>query len=362
LAYHACMDTPDGASIAVGRARGGIARAQALTQDQRTEIARQAAKKRWESVGELNVIQATHSGEIRIGDLMIPCAVLSDGRRVLSQRGVGRALGRGYGGSDWKKQRDDGGGQLPFFLMANCLRPFISNDLTVLVTKPIFYRDKKAGNRQAHGLVAGALPQVCDVWLKARDAGVLNAPQRVIAAKADIVMRGLAHTGIIALVDEATGYQEIRDRDALQKILDEYIGRELAKWAERFPKTFYQQMFRLKGWTYNPGSSKRPLQMARMTVDLVFDRIGPGLTKDLRARRDEIKESTGRTGKLHQVLTPDVGHPALAHHLAGLEFTAKTFQDGDYDGFYRAVERAAPKYNRTLLLPFPEDAEQESPQ
>jgi hypothetical protein len=348
----ASKDLAGSASTGSGKARGGLARAQSLTSDQRRDIARQAAKTRWDAMRSNGVSQATHAGEIKIGDLNIPCAVLADGRRVLSQRGVGLALGRKHGGQDWKRRQ--AGGELPIFLGAENLKPFISEDLMLVASKPILYRNLKGGG-VAHGIEAGVLPTICDVWLKARDAKALKAAQVPIAIKADILIRGLAHTGILALVDEATGYQEVRDRDALQQILDQYIGRELAKWAERFPKTFYEQMFRLKGWTYNPSSSKRPLQMARMTVDLVFDRIGPGLTKDLRVRRAEIQESTGKTGKLHQVLTKDVGHPALAHHLAGLEFAAKTFQNGDYEGFYRAVERAAPRYNRTLLLPFPDE-------
>jgi len=39
----------------------------------------------------------------------------------------------------------------------------------------------------------------------------------------------------VALVDEATGYQEIRDRLALQAILDRFLRKELAAWAKRFP-------------------------------------------------------------------------------------------------------------------------------
>jgi hypothetical protein len=32
----------------------------------------------------------------------------------------------------------------------------------------------------------------------------------------------------------------------------------------------------------------------------------------------------------------------------------KAFKDGDWGGFHRAVDIAAPRYNRTLTLPFPE--------
>ena len=302
-----------------------------------------------------NPPEATHVGEIKIGDLTIPCAVLADGRRVLSQRGVGKALGRGRGGQDWKRQDTAGGGQLPFFLMAKNLKPFILDDLRVVVSDPVIYRDKRAGGRPAHGLEATVLPQICDVWLRARDAGALSAAQIPLAMRADILMRGLAHTGIIALVDEATGYQDVRDRKALQQILDQYIGKELAKWAKRFPDEFYEQMFRLRGWIYNPDSSKRPMAMAKMTIDLVFDRIGPGLTKELKEREMERRRTEGNGRRhLHRWLTPEIGHPALAHHLSGLTFLGKSFEDGQWEAFHRAVDRVAPKYNRTLLLPFPD--------
>ncbi|WP_370655511.1 P63C domain-containing protein [Candidatus Binatus sp.] len=115
-------------------------------------------------------------------------------------------------------------------------------------------------------------------------------------------------------------------------------------------------MFRLKGWKYDPASSRRPIQMAQMTVDLVFDRIGPGITTELRERRTEIRETTGRSGYLHQVMTPDVGHPALQHHLSGISFLAKAFPDGAYEAFHQAMDRVAPRNNRTLPLPFPDSS------
>jgi hypothetical protein len=341
---------------------GGKARAESLSSEDRSQIARLAAEARWSKrveTGEMpNIPKALKSGEIRLKGLPpIPCAVLdNDARiRVITQRGMFVALGRNKNPSKGQASIDN----RPAFLAAANLTPFIPEDL-IRSWNPIPFRlPKGSGGYRgniAFGYDAKILPMVCNVFEDAKEAGVLNSHQAHIAKAAKLLGRGLQILGIIALIDEATGYQEIRDRDALQRILDRYIGKELAKWAERFPKTFYEQMFRLKGWNYDPQSSKRPMQMAQITVDLVFDRIGPGLTKDLRTRRKEILEATGKTGKLHQVMTTDVGHPALSHHLAGLEFTAKSYADGDWDGFYRAVERAAPKYNRSLLLAFPEDA------
>jgi hypothetical protein len=47
-----------------------------------------------------------------------------------------------------------------------------------------------------------------------------------------------ARVGIIALVDEATGYQEVRDHEALQEILKRYISEELLVWVRTFPMEF----------------------------------------------------------------------------------------------------------------------------
>ena len=174
--------------------------------------------------------------------------------------------------------------------------------------------------------------------------------QEPLAVAAEILLGALGSVGIIALVDEATGFQRVRDSQALQDILNMYIGKELAKWAKRFPDEFYKEIFRLRGWNYDPKSSKRPMYMARITIDLVFDRIGPGLTKELQERRQEIFEATGKRGKLHQVMTPDVGHPALQHHMSGLIFLTKAFKE--WEPFYEAVETVAPRYNRTLKFAF----------
>ncbi len=64
-----------------------------------------------------------------------------------------------------------------------------------------------------------------------------------IAKAASLLIRGLAYVGIVALVDEATGYQEVRDKRALQSILDKYLRKELAAWAKRFPDEFCKEMF-----------------------------------------------------------------------------------------------------------------------
>jgi hypothetical protein len=117
-----------------GRAKGGIARAKSLSKGARSEIAQRAAVAGWHK----DVPKATHTGILKIGDLEIDCAVLNDGRRVLSQRSVNRALGRTHGGRDFKLRQSEAGGGLPIFLVPKTLQPFISNDLRAVAEKPIW--------------------------------------------------------------------------------------------------------------------------------------------------------------------------------------------------------------------------------
>src|SRR5207247_10904552 len=127
----------------------------------------------------------------------------------------------------------------PFIALEN-LKPFVTKELESS-TYPILF--KPVQGSKAWGYRAELLPQVCDVYLKARDAGVLLKSQEKFARACDLLMRALAHVGIIALVDEATGYQEFRDRHALQALLDRYLRKELAAWAQRFPDECYQNIF-----------------------------------------------------------------------------------------------------------------------
>jgi hypothetical protein len=313
-----------------GKAKGGAARAASLSPEARRDIARKGAEARWGHP------KATHSGELVIGDLRIDCAVLPDGTRVLSQRGVGRALGRGHGGSDWKKQDGDGG-KLPFFLTSKSVFPFISSDLMALVTQPIQYRTG-AGGGVAHGIPATALPMICDVWLKAREAGGLrSAPQLTIAQRAELVMRGLAHVGVVALVDEATGYQEVRDRFALQEILDKYLRKELAAWAKRFPDDFYKEIFRLREWKWD--RLRRPGVVAAYTKDIIYARLAPGILSDLE-RRNPKNDKGQRAGKHHQWLTEEVGHPALEKHIGEVLLLMRVSET--WDQFRLVLDRGLP--------------------
>jgi hypothetical protein len=292
------------------------------------------------------LLRATHEGTLHIGPIEIRAAVLETGQRVLTQSDVMRALGRARQAKG--RQYYDADVNLPAFLTAKNLKPFISKDLEV-TSSQIEFKPQK-GNI-AFGYPAELLPKVCDVFWDAEKAGVLTPQQQHIAERAKLLTRGLAHVGIVALVDEATGYQEVRDRQALQAILDKFLRKEFAAWAKRFPDEFYQEMFRLRGWQWRGMKVNRPSVVGNYTKDLVYSRLAPGIPEELE-RLNPKNEKGNRKSKHHQWLTEDIGHPALAQHLyatIGFMRAAST-----WDQFYRMMQRAFPKRNSNLVLNFPE--------
>ncbi|MBU3592915.1 P63C domain-containing protein [Polynucleobacter sp. 71A-WALBACH] len=275
--------------------KGALARSAVLTPERRKEIATKAALKR------AGYISASHSGNIVIGGASIPCAVLEDGRRVVWQREVvGLLTGNKKGG-------------LGRYLSPANLEPYAPEkfksggfDETAI--------SFEINGRKAHGFEAEDIVEICRMYMNARRANALLPSQIHLAAQAEIIVLSLAKVGITALIDEATGYQEIRDRKALQSLLDAYLKKEHAAWAKRFPDEFYREMFRLKDWVYPTVSGGKPGVVGRYTNDLVYERLAPGLLDELEHRNPK-NESGYRKAKHHQWMTDDIGHPALATHI-----------------------------------------------
>jgi P63C domain len=296
---------------------------------------------------EEKVLKATHLGELKIGNKSIPVAVLEDGTRVITQRGMFVALGM---------HKNPSRGQTaianrPGFLSANNLTPFISEELTRSWT-PIKLRWPKGSGgfkgNIAFGYKADILPMSCNVYTDAKEAGVLAKSQLHVAEAAKILHRGFAILGITALIDEATGYQEVRDKQALQAILDAFLRKELAAWAKRFPDEFYQEMFRLRNWQWRGMKVNRPSVVGKYTNDLVYERLAPNILQELEERNPK-DERGNRKAKHHQWLTEDVGHPALAQHLYAIIGFMRA--STTWEQFHRMVQRAFPKRNSQMLLP-----------
>lgn len=326
-----------------GRARGGRARAEKLTPEQRSEIARRGAASRWSPDSRAALRLAKYGAPdrpLRIGSIEIPCYVLQDGTRVLAQRGLQSGLGLSEGGGKTGARR------IVELLDSLQQKEIDIRDLVVRANSPIRFLPPHGGNA-ADGFEATILPDVCAVLIEAGRLGKLGKRREHLAERAALLQHGFATIGIIALVDEATGYQADRAKDALARILEQFVAKELQPYVPTFPPEYYQQMFRLRGLDYPTGSVRRPQYFGVLTNDIVYKRLAPGVLEEL--KKVTPKTDAGRhKEKLFQRLTSNKGYPKL-RELLGSVVTIMDFSD-DWHDFMAKLNRRHPRYGDQMLL------------
>lgn len=342
------------------RKAGGLARAESLSPERRKEISAAAIKARWENEKLRETLPQVimKKDDLHLADVTIPCAIVEgvnggEPIRVLTETGIYTAIFglRSGGAIRLKRESIEAGAPIPLFLTSDRLKPFINkeNNLGALLSE-IQYVD---GKRIVTGYDARILPVVCDIWLKAREAGALQKQQLDKAQKAEVLMRALAHVGIIALVDEATGFQNIRAKDALAKILEAFVAKELQPYVKRFPSEFYEEIFRLRGLSYPNATVKRPQYFGHITNDIIYRRMAPGVWRELKAKT--LKDEKGRLkNKLFQNLTPDIGDPRLQKvitQVVTIMQLSKSWPD-----FKSKLDKLVPAFNETMPL-FDEEAD-----
>ena len=237
-----------------------------------------------------------------------------------------------------------GGDRLAKFIGTKALSGFVTDELARMITKPILF---KVGSSIAYGYEATILADICDAVLAARKADKLNYQQEHIAEQCEILVRGFARVGIVALVDEATGFQSARSADALAKILEAFVQTELRKWVRTFPTEFYQHLCRLRDVQFPPTKNNFPPYFGHLTNNIVYERLAPGVKAEL--KRITPRDEKGRhKDKLFQRLTEEVGHPRLREHLASVVALMKI--SPDWTTFERHLDAALPKWSDQLRL------------
>lgn len=285
---------------------------------------------------------AVYSGLLPIGDVEIDCAVLEDGTRVLSERAVHRAFGSKRGGSHWRRMKaNSDGANLPSFLSATNLLPFVSNELQAALISPILYTG--SGGTVANGIKAEMLPEICGVYLKARRDLKLHPSQEHMAMQAEVLMEAFAKVGIVALVDEATGYQKQRGHDALRLLLSKYIAEGLQKWIKTFPDSFFSELDRL--YDNEPTTPRgRPQYYGGFINKYVYDPMENGYVK---AELDKlnIDDAGKRKARFHQWLVDD-GRNMLIHQIGRVQGLMEMCQD------IENFKGAARKQKRISVAPY----------
>lgn len=245
---------------------------------------------------------------LRLGNLEIPCYVLDNGMRVFSGRGIQKAIGYDSKSGQWMSSFCKMEGVSSYLCAGD-------NSISERLSKPVKFKRNNAGGSQstANGYEVTLLVDICSAIIDANRAGVFD--NDAIVRNADIIIRSVAKVGIIALVDEATGYQYERENAELQKILKAYISEELLPWQKRFPDIFYKELFRLNGWDYTVnGIKKRPGIIGKWTNTFVYEELPNGVLEELKKKTPK-SESGNRMNRYHQLLTTDIGEPNLERQI-----------------------------------------------
>lgn len=324
-----------------GKARGGLARMEGTTKKERSALGKKGAAARWSSEIK-SVAHGDDDHPLRIGDTEIACYVLEDETRVLSQRSVQTGIGMSTSGGT------SGAHRLAQFIEGLSEKGIDDKGLAARIRNPIPFRPAQGG-KVAYGYEATILADICDIVLTARKEVKLHRQQEHFADQCEILLRGFARVGIIALVDEATGYQYSRTRTSLARILEAFVAKELQPWVKTFPDEFYAQLFRLRGLPYNADSVKRPQYFGTLTNDIVWKRIAPGVLTEL--KRVIPKDAKGRRkANLSQALTRNIGYPKLREHLGAT--VAYMTVSPDYPTFIKTLDAHRPRFHDQLELPF----------
>jgi len=292
------------------------------------------------------ILKAEYNGDLTIGDMVMPCAVLDDGTRIINETNIIKNFGSN-GGKNYrlreKSTQNDESGPLPLFIASKALKPFIDAIFKPKDLEPIEYVTE--GGKILKGYDATILSKVCKVWIMAKNAGALQSSQFPKADKAQNLIFNLADTAIIALVDEATGYQYDREKDELQKILGFYIAEEKRKWEKTFPDELYKQFFRLNEWDYTASSiKKRPGVIGTWTNTYIYDQLPKGVREELKKRVAKSKAGND-VERMHSHLTEDgVDHlNNQIRDILPLMRIADTFEEFKYL-FQKSVDRQNGQY------------------
>ncbi|WP_165220082.1 P63C domain-containing protein [Affinirhizobium pseudoryzae] len=257
----------------------------------------------------MDAIHGSPDKPLKLGENTIECYVLQDRRRVLMAADVQRAIGLADGGS-----MVAGTTRLSLFASGDRVSKFLSAEARAAFAEPI--KIKKPNGTEVLALEAELFPELCQAVVDAARYGVLQEQQLFIAHQCEVILSSLQRIGIIALVDEVTGFQKYRQEDELQKILEAYVLAEHRPWVRAVPSDFFKELFRVFGWKY-VNSTKGPRYAGKLVRLLIYK----NLPKPVLPRLDEMNPADAnwqRKHRHHQLLTDNIGLEHFKSQLVGV--------------------------------------------
>lgn len=317
------------------QSRGGQERARLLTTEERREIALKAAQARWARLRDPNRIgEADTDGILAIGDVELDVYVLKDRRRIFSKRAMANAL----------HLKSQGGNAFMRTMSRKGVRSVLSQKVVEKIENPFFF--KPLTGDLADGYEAEVLIEVCDALIEARNQKKLAPSQTFLAVQAEIIVRASAKVGIIALIDEATGYRD-KTKDEYRRLFETFIAKEFRQWEKEYPPKFFDMIYRLYGLKrQKPDSSRHPQFFSGFIRRYIYYPLANSrgmILEGLEEKNPVVYTGGGRRYKLFQWLS-ELGMPAFRQHLWQVIGIGEAAADRTQfeRGFYRAFPGAVP--------------------
>lgn len=254
---------------------------------------------------------AKYAGFLQLGNKGVECYVLDTDQRVISMRATVKAI------------TNTEGGNLASYVSVKALQPYFSNEN---LQSSIIEFSIPGTSFKSKGITAETFLDICSAYVSALSNPEiqLTQKQQEIAMNCAIMINACAKVGLIALIDEATGYQYDRAEDALQVKLHAFISEELRDWEKTFPDELWEEFGRLTHWR---GSLQlRPKYWGKLVMELIYDALDPDVAKYLRENKPKPQSGI----RYHQWLTEDIGVRALTkqiNQVIGIAKTCDTMQE-----------------------------------
>lgn len=304
-----------------GKARGAIILAQNMTAEERKARASKAAKERWARkdrpvpvVASHKIPVAVYRGVLNLVGVDLPCYVLDNGVHVVSRTAFIEMITGIKEGGGFKK-----------YLSVSALKPFINADSIEEALVEFKIPEVEGIADSVKGMPDDLVIELCRGFVSALEASVvepekhkLTHRQAEMAIKANSILSACAKVGLTALIDEATGYQYDRARDALQVKLKAYLEEEMRKWEPTFPEELWVEFARLTNWKGTV--TKRPKYWGKLVMELVYEYLDRDVAKWLKDNAPAPRHGQN----YHQWLSAQYGLKKLVEHIWTLVGVART--------------------------------------
>lgn len=315
------------------------ARAVALTAKARSDIASNAARKRW-----AKPVKVIHKGNfLKEFGIDVDCYVLDDPNKtaVISQRGMGEAIGFSRRGE-----------RLKSFAGTKTMAPHIGRELNEKLENPISFQRVGAAaeneiSSQAFGYDATILIDICRAILDAKAAGKLSGPRyEKMIQQAQIITSASAKSGIKHLIYALAGYSPTTEE--VISAFKLYVQDEARKYEAEFPNELYEEWHRL--YAIPVPERGKPWHFKHLTVRHIYIPLADSKGSLLNLMRILKARDGSRQKKLFQFLN-EIGARALRMHLGRvLEMCESSKTKEDYER--KIVDRFGGQ--QVLDLPIPD--------